>query len=248
MQAEKFQVNMGDKEVTQTLVIREAQGVNELPVLEPLKNEINGTIDAPFKFLEKRWDAADNQIDHNRTHIEVDRDHFSVLLICNETDKRNIQQVCGQIQFSKQYLDFHINDGYQWIPEELGQFCKLFRTYFPDKQQNMKLVSILKGFKAKINTDVQRDVKENGSYTDNYSQIVDSNIPSSFHIRIPIYKGQKQEDLEVETMAHIDGRDVTLQLISAGAVDTIEEARDRLIDEQLNKIAEIAPEIPIIEK
>lgn len=247
MEAEKLQVNMGTKDV-QTLIIREAEGVNELPVQEPIKQEIIGTIETPFRYLEKRWNASDGQIDHCRTHIEVDRDKYCLLLICNETDARNIQQICGQIQFSAQYKAFHINDGTNWIPEELGQFCKLYRSYFPDKTQNMFLVSILKGFKAKINTDVQRDVKENGSYTDNFSQIVNSNIPSSFHIKIPVYKGAQYEDLEVETMAHVDGRDVTLQLISAGAVDTIEEARDRLIDAEIAKIQNIAPEIPIIEK
>lgn len=52
----------------------------------------------------------------------------------------------------------------------------------------MILVSTLKNFKAKVNQDIERSKEENGNKTDNYSQVVDSNLPKSFKLNIPLFK------------------------------------------------------------
>lgn len=51
----------------------------------------------------------------------------------------------------------------------------------------------------------------------------------------------------METFAKIDGRQVAFTLISPGAQATMEEVRDKAIDEQLEQIRAICPEIAIIE-
>ena len=63
---------------------------------------------------------------------------------------------------------------------QVSQFFKMHRAFFKDKSENMMLVSTLKNFKAKVNQDIERSKEENGSKTDNYSQVVDSNLPKSF--------------------------------------------------------------------
>ena len=78
--------------------------------------------------------------------------------------------------------------------------------------------------------------------------MVNSNLPASFKVCIPIYKGAKAEEIEIEVIATVNGRDVALELISPDAASIVEEVRDRLINEQLKFIAELAPEIPIIEE
>ena len=180
MQNEKLQINL-DKDCPKAeVVIREVSEVNELPVLEPEKVNINGTIGSIFSFLEKRWNC-EGQIDHEHTHIIVDRDNLSMTLVANETDARNKMVVAGKLQLSRQFLAFHINDGYAWEPIELSQFIKMNRAYFADRDTNMKLVSVFKNFKAKVNTDYERDRKENGSFTDTYSQIVEVAEASATH-------------------------------------------------------------------
>ena len=106
----------------------------------------------------------------------------------------------------------------------------------------MMLVSTLKNFKAKVNQDIERSKEENGSKVDNYSQVVDSNLPN-----IPLFKGFACEEIEVEIYADVDGRDVSLSLVSAGANEAIEEYKNKVIDEQLEQIRHIAPDIVIIE-
>lgn len=247
MQNEKMQINL-DKDCQKAeVVIREVDKVNELPVLEPEKVNISGTITSIFSFLEKRW-GCEGQIDHQHTHIIVDRDNLSMKLIANETDARNKMVVTGKLQLSRPFMAFHINDGYAWEPLVLSQFIKMNRAYFVERDTNMKLVSVFKNFKAKVNTDYERDRKENGSYTDNYSQIVDSNMPDRFFVVLPIFKGTKAQSIDVETYATINGHDVTVQLISPSAQQVVDETLDAIIDEQIAAIREIAPEIPFIEK
>lgn len=247
MQNEKMQINL-DKDCQKAeVVIREVDKVNELPVLEPEKVNITGTIGSILSFLEKRW-GCDGQINHEHTHIIVDRDNFSMMLVANETDARNKMVVVSKLQLSRQFLAFHINDGYAWEPIALSQFIKMNRTYFAERDTNMKLVSVFKNFKAKVNTDYERDRKENGSFTDNYSQIVDSNMPDRFSVVLPIFKGTAAKTIEIETYATINGHDVTVQLVSPSAQQVVDETLDVIIDEQIAAIKEIAPEIPFIEK
>lgn len=247
MQNEKMQINLGQGVTKAEGVIREVDRVNELPVLEPEEVSITGTIGSILSFIEKRW-GCEGQIDHEHTHIIVDRDKFSMTLVANETDARNKMIVSGKLQLSRQFAAFHINDGYAWEPIQLSQFIKMNRAYFSNRDENMKLVSVFKNFKAKVNTDYERDRKENGSYTDNYSQIVDSNMPDRFSVALPIFKGTPAKTVEVETYATIDGRDVTVQLVSPGAQEVVDQTLDTIIDEQIAAIREIAPEIPFIEK
>lgn len=49
------------------------------------------------------------------------------------------------------------------------------------------------------------------------------------------------------TPADVDGREVSLSLVSAGANETIEEYKNKVIDEQIEAIKGVAPDIVIIE-
>ena len=111
----------------------------------------------------------------------------------------------------------------------------------------MMLVSTLKNFKAKVNQDIERSKEENGSKVDNYSQVVDSNLPKSFKLNIPLFKGFACEEIEVEIYADVDGREVSLSLVSAGANEAIEEYKNKVIDKQVEAIKGVAPDIVIIE-
>lgn len=249
MNPENLNVSIPDGKDKVEVVIREVDSVVEdkLPAQEPLSVVIKGNISAPFSFLEKRWHAADGQIDHCRTHLLVDRDNLMMSLCVNETDQRNKKHITGVISLSRQYTAFGINSDKAWAPEALGNFFRVNRTYFESKEENMSLVSLLKSFKAKVSVAVERLQKDNGSTTDCYRQAVDSNLPEKFFINIPIFKGTEPERIEVNVIATVNGRDVYLELISADAAAIEEEVRDKLINAQLDKIREFAPEIPIIE-
>lgn len=224
------------------VVIREGKAPVALDPKEPKLVNIIGTIDAPLRWLEKRIEL----INQKESNILVNRDKMRISLTINET---NFYQagIGGLLQASKEMEEFGINTEKKWEPIKLSQFLKMHRAFFTDKSQNMMLVSTLKNFKAKVNQDIERSKEENGSKVDNYSQVVDSNLPKSFKLNIPLFKGFVCEEIEVEIYADVDGRDVSLSLVSAGANEAIEEYKNKVIDEQLDAIRQIAPDIVIIE-
>ena len=224
------------------VIIREGKAPVALDPKEPRVVEIYGTITSPLRWLEKRIQL----INQKESNIIIDRDNMNIRLIINETDfyRTSIE---GSLQPSKEMIEFGINSEKKWEPIKLSQFFKMHRTFFKDKTENMMLVSTLKSFKAKVNQDIERSKEENGSRVDNYSQVVDSNLPKSFKINVPLFKGFACEEIEVEVYADVDGRDVSLSLVSAGANETIEEYKNNVLDEQIRLISEIAPDIVIIE-
>lgn len=219
---------------------------NRLPEVEPLNVEISGTIDAVYEYLEKR--LGQGQFEQKDCHIIVNREKLSIALTVNETDSRRIACVDGSLAYYPKYLQFGINSDKLWEPSGLSRFLKLNRAFFNDVAQNMELVTILKNFKARINQKVENSREDNGSRIDNFGQIVNSNLPKSFNLAIPIFKGRPVENIEVEILADIDGREIKLSLCSPGAEVIVEEERNRAIDEQIAKIRQLAPEIAIIEQ
>lgn len=224
------------------VVLREGGAPVALDPKEPERVVINGTIDAPFRWLEKRVEL----INQKATNIIVNRDKMGLALTIDETSYYQTE-INGILQASKEMVEFGINTEKKWEPIKLSKFIKMHRAFFTDKSQNMMLVSTLKNFKAKVNQDIERSKEENGSKVDNYSQVVDSNLPKSFKLNIPLFKGFACEEIEVEIYADVDGRDVSLSLVSAGANEAIEEYKNKVIDEQLDAIRQIAPDLVIIE-
>ena len=247
MQNEKLQVNFAPGMEKVEMVIREVNGVNELPVKPPLKVNLSGVIGAPYEFLLRRWDQPD-QINQKRCFILVDRDKISIELITNEDDAYISGRVLGKLEFNPKFVEFGINTGKTWTPTELGLFFKMNRAFFTTKEENMKLVTELMNFTATVNNSIERSAKESGDRTDVFVQTVNSNLPKSFNLAIPVFKGSKPETIEVETFAQIDGRTVSFTLLSPGAQAVMEEMRDNVIDEQIKLISDLCPDIAIIEQ
>lgn len=224
------------------VVLREGEAPVVLDPKEPERVVISGTIDTPFRWLEKRIEL----INQKASNIIVNRDVMGIALTVDETNYYQ-SDIRGELKTSKEMMEFGINTEKKWEPIKLSKFLKMHRAFFTDKSQNMMLVSTLKNFKAKVNQDIERSKEENGSKVDNYSQVVDSNLPKSFKLNIPLFKGFACEEIEIEIYADVDGRDVSLSLVSAGANEAIEEYKNKVIDEQLEQIRQIAPDIVIIE-
>ncbi len=245
MENEKLQINLGHGVEKAEVVLREGPAVKELEPKAPIKTDISGVIGSPLEYLKKRLSTG--QFTEERSHLIVDREYISLSLIINEDDDYQRGIVHGKLEFHPKFEEFGINTKKEWTPMELGLFFKMNRAFFPDRGANMKLVTDLMSFTATVNNKIERSVKENGDRTDNFAQVVNSNLPASFVLNIPIFKGMEAETLEVETFARVDGRAVVFVLISPGANQTLEEIRNKTIDAQLEQIKVIAPKLAIIE-
>jgi hypothetical protein len=247
MENKKFEIKMPENSGINEIVIREVDSVNELPVKAPVLLDIVGIISCVYEFILKRISEF-SQINQKFCHILVDRAAMSIRLITNEHDYYWSNRIAGVLQIHPKFKEFGINTAKVWTPTALAMFIKMNRAFFPSKEDNMKLVSVLMNFTATVNNSVEKTASEKGDRSDKFEQVVNSNLPSSFNLQIPIFKGLNAETLEIETFAQINGREISFILISPGAQAVIDEIRDSIIDAELEKIRKIAPDIAIIEQ
>jgi hypothetical protein len=219
------------------IVIREGEAAK---AFEPKAVLVKGTIESPLRWLEKKGSI----MDWNECSLLVDKSSGIISLIVNEADPKGTQ-VIGKLELHPDFLKFDINTGEQIISHDLAEKIKMFRSCFKDKDTAMKLVKDLRNFTAKVNKELEAFKDDRANYALKKSQVVDTNLPQSFILVVPIFKGQPKENIEVEI--NIDADKLTCSLISPQANDYIAEFKDRIIDEQIKKIEELVPELVVIE-
>ena len=128
---------------------------------------------------------------------------------------------------------------------EMSDLIRMNRTYFTEKNIASELVSIMRNFKAKVTNDIESSDDKKGNVSQVRRQAVESNLPPSFMLNIPIFKGQPKQTFAVEI--DIDPDTLQATLVSPDAQDLIVEQHDKLIDEVLDTIGQLCPDIPVIE-
>lgn len=78
------------------------------------------------------------------------------------------------------------------------------------------------------------------------AQTVESNLPKSFNVNMPIFKGTEKRTFEVEV--EINPNDLSCTLVSPDAHDIVVQERDNQMDAVLGRIGDAAPNIVIIEQ
>ena len=222
-----------------------AKAADPLPTKAPIAIKFSGTLSCVSEWLSKRV----AEIDQKLAHVEVDRDRNTVTLVINEGDPYLRGEITGTIAFTDEYINTGINNPKSaWEPNKLGQYFRLNRAMFADKNDAMVLVSKLKNFTANAKSEIQKQKDPSGSRADVYRSEVESNLPKSFTLCLGIIKGMAKTNVEVEFDHYLSDGDCFLQLVSPGCKEAVDEYTDQCIDAELSKIKEIAPEIAILEK
>lgn len=212
-----------------------------LPLKEPKAVSISGTIDAPARWIEKRKDdivSAD-------AHILVDRDHMSITLKTDENSAYS-DQIIGTLTLSSEMQEFGINTGESMSCFDMADRIKQLRSYFDTMQNAMKLVTELRNFKAKVDKELELNDDKRGNLRILRAQTVESNLPKSFVIELPIFKGMPKVTIEVEV--EINPNDLSCTLVSPEAHDIVIQQRDVHMDAVIDRIKDAAPTIVIIEQ
>lgn len=222
----------------QELVIREGKA---LELHEPVKVKIEGVLDSPARWLEKRAST----IEQLKCHVIVNRDDLKILLVCDEKNFYRTQ-ISGSLVLSEKFQKFGINASEYLTNFEMAELFKMNRTCFETRDKAMKLVSELQNFKAKCDRDIEKCDNNRGDKKLLINQVVNSNLPEKFNLKMPVFKGTKEQTFEVEV--YINSSDFSCTLISPEANDLVEEMRDREIDAVLDRIKAVCPDVVIIEQ
>lgn len=222
------------------IVIREGKAME---IHEPVKVNISGTLDAPARWLETRMRLE--LVNQGANHVLVDRENLSITLQCNENNYYG-SRIVGSLIISPEFRRFGINEGEYITNFEMAELIKMNRSFFETKATAMKLVTELQNFRAKVDKEIEKSDNNRGDKRLLINQVVQSNLPEAFNIKIPIFKGTSKQTINVEV--YINPSDLSCTLTSADVNDLLEEMRDNEMDAVIDRIKTVCPDIVIIEK
>ena len=226
------------------LIIREGKASEPF---NPTPLKLSGTIEAPVRWLKMQIALIYVAVNTLVAHVLVNRDAGTIVLAANhDTPGFTEVEITGSVELHPDFIKFGINSGTQLAPHDLAEFIKMNRSCFADKTVAMTLVKDLRTFKAKVDKELEAFKDDRANYSIKKSQTVDTNLPPSFKLLVPIYKGRPKESFEVEI--NINADNLMCSLISPEANDFIADFKDKIIDEQIKAIEEIAPNMVIIEQ
>ena len=207
----------GEKPVE--VIIRKGEAANAVEPL-PTKAPIKTNIEGVITSPIDWLEKRVSMIDQKKAHVEVNREDMTILLVVAEDDEYAIGKVKGKVEFTEIYTKTKINnDRDAWIPDRLGQ----------------------------AKSEIQKQKDPNGSRAEVFKQEVESNLPHDFTLNLAIFKGTPKVPIVVEFDHYLADGDCYLQLVSPGANEAVEQFRDRCIDDVLERIIAIAPDIAIME-
>ncbi|AHK11408.1 hypothetical protein F132_62 [Flavobacterium sp. phage 1/32] len=241
--------NKPNEEKVQDQVIKEAvksleKGENvTLTILtgdapEPLKIynrnpiTIKGTIEAPRRFVEVR------DFERKKSHALISVSRGEIVLVVNEQETEDKFTITGRVQVAKEFADLGINSDKFYTPEELAKKLKLKRSIFANKLDHATTIATLRNIKAKVNQDIEKAKDDKGNVTDAMTQSVESNMPDSIKINIPLIEGMEAQNIELFIVLEVDNGKIICTLESIDGAELIEEFREKAVMQEVEKIKE----------
>lgn len=215
-------LNDGDKA---TLIIKTGEAD---PVFYPEPLNLKGTIDTVRRYLEQRY----HLINPKSANIVVDANALTISLSVEEED-HFAKKLFGSIQLAPQIKDMFVNDGLYRGTVELSNHFKMKRSLFESKSENMSLVTSLKNFTAKVNKEVEK-IDDRLHKRNLVDQVITSNLPESFRLNMPLFRGGAKVSFECEF--HIEPDSLKATIISPEAEELIYEHGQILIAEEIAEI------------
>jgi hypothetical protein len=225
------------------------EGVKEVIVLtgaaEPVYHEKSievksGSINSALEYLSKKV-VMPQIIEHSKLEFCYDKLYIDLYY---DARQRNPDVITGKLKMHPDLEKFAINSGKSYSTFELSDFIKMNRHYFENKEYAMKLVSELRNFEGKVNRDIEAKADDRGNKRALINQVVESNIPSGFFLELPVFVGQEKQRLEVEININSS---FECFLISPDLKQFLDLKSKEILDEQLNKIKVLHPELKVFE-
>lgn len=233
------EINISVENGIKELIIRKGDAV---PVHTGADVKIGSvTIFAIMEFLTKKDINEAMILD---SILQYSYDKLKMQLVYGAT-LRHQYTINAQILLNPDLEAFEINKGKKYSTFQLADFIKMNRHLFESKSVAMELVSALKNIKASVNRAIEDSKDDRGNRRALIDQVVQSNIPESFNIELPIFKGQPKVVVPVEVVLD---EDLECMLVSPDLKQIIAEESERLIGGEVEKIRELHPQLRIYQE
>lgn len=205
---------------------------------------ISGTISTVRKFVEKRFDEINDMC--KSVHILVILTSGRIVLVMDEKSDRctGVDEIIGSIETSNELKKWCINSGKGVSPYDLARVIRMNRHEFLSKDVAFSLASKLQKFEATVNEQIKKENDNKGNVTALKSQVVKSNLPDGFELKIAVFSGHEKMIIPVEI--DIDPNTLDCQLVSAELNQIDKEMRETIIDLEIKAIEALIPDVPMM--
>lgn len=170
--------------------------------------------------------------------------YVSVKYSDRENDDDNIK---GVLKLHPELEKWKINKDKAYDNMSLSHFIKMNRHFFENKDIAMQLVGTLRDLRVKAENIFENSDDKRGNARELIAQkLVESNIPDSFNLKLPIFVGEKPQTVAVEI--EINPKDFGCSLISPDLKEIIDLETRAIIDAELNAIRVLYPDLKIFQK
>lgn len=215
-----------------TLVIRKGEA---LPLREPATIKIEGTIDAPKSFFEKREERYQKE----NCHVIINEEAFSIELHLNEQSPFK-DLIIGSAKLNPELLALGVltkgDGGFRQFNStaELAKHIKFMKNNFDDVAHYTKVIESMEKFKIKYSTQIEKMREQNGNKRDEFEVIVDSStLQLNFTLKMPIFIGGKPEKFLIEIQYDLRSNGVSLWLESIELASLIKSMRKKMFGDNI---------------
>lgn len=168
--------------------------------------------------------------------VSVYRDDMRIQLQADPNDT-DAPTVTGQLLVSEDYKKLQVNTGKRFTLDELRDFIRMNRSYFPDRGAHAALLGAIQSFSASVKTDIQNSKDTRGNAKTFVEKTVDSGgIPFQFDADVQLFKGQGKHRFTVDVCLDVTDGSVRFWFESPDATELIREQRDILLDREIEMI------------
>jgi len=233
---EKVAVNLMNGPQGSSLTIREGKALEEKA---PEKLVINGRIESVRQYLDARKGTEQapgrlQHIDKDLAVILINEDELSITL---NLDPNNFYgtTVVGRMQHNPDLANFQINKENKFSRESLVKLLTFSRRFFNDAVEWENVLNAIRRLKVSSTSDISQDTDNRGNKELIFKKSVDSaNIPKSFILLIPIFKGQPPRKFSVDLCLEVTDAGVKFYLESVELVELTEQDRKDIISNELS--------------
>lgn len=229
--SEKIEIKV--QEGVAELVIREGQA-NNIEEAEHLV--INGVLSAPSTWASKKNENYESKY----AHVVYSVSDREITLVTSEFYKRGRTTVIGQTKIHPDLKKLGINGRLKLSAKQLSELLKFNRIHFPDRDENMQIVSNLNNLKVRVEKEIEDSNDFKGNKKSLFEQRLHTEMNLSFKLAMPLYVGQRDKtSFTVDINFDITDGSVSFWLESVELKELQEKVFNEMLEKELNVFSEL---------
>lgn len=187
-------------------------------------HRVETSIEGPAKYAEQR--LSNHNLDVSKATVTFSYSKGNIKL---DSDPHHPLHgvVVGKLVEDVNFKAFSINSGKQFSRKELLALFRFNRRFFVDGELCGELITELNSLQLNANQQMKEHDDDRGSMDYQFQQQVESSLPQSFELIIPVFVGLKPQRVEVDLRFQVLGNKVDFWLESP----ELQEIKDKLAEE-----------------